>query len=255
MFAKVFQQILDSSVATDYLVRLVFEDFLKLSDSDGIVDITPDAISRRTNVPLEIVLSGISELEGPDKTSRTPDNEGRRIIRLDAHRDWGWRIVNFHKYRQSATKEMLRMSEAERKSEWRRRKGFAPKHPSPTPPTLGKSTEEEAEQSRTSPGHVPDKPTAKSGFKKKQLEDIWEAYPLKKSKPDGLKAIGRALEKKSFDELLALTKQFATARNGDTAFCPNPSTWFNQERYNDDPETWKTANAVGKPIVRTNGNF
>ena len=147
MFAKVFAQILDSSLAENYQVRLVFEDLLKLADEDGVVDITRESIARRTNVPLQIVAHGISELEKPDSTSRSPNNEGRRIVRLDEHRDWGWRIVNFLKYRESATKEMLRMAESERKAEWRRRKGF-----SPVPPLKSnKEEEEEAEQSRLRP--------------------------------------------------------------------------------------------------------
>lgn len=149
MFAKVFTQILDSSLAEDYQVRLVFEDLLKLADSKGIVDMTRESIARRTNVPLELVRRGIDQLEKPDPSSRTPDYEGRRIIRLDEHRDWGWRIVNFTKYRESATKAMLRMAESERKAEWRKRKGFPPSSPIPKEK---QSTEAEAEQSRLRPG-------------------------------------------------------------------------------------------------------
>ncbi len=145
MFAKVFAQVFDSSIAEDYRVRLVFEDFLKLADKDGVVDMTREAIARRTNVPLKIVAHGIAELEKPDKESRSPDCEGRRLVRLDAHRDWGWRIVNFQKYRESATKEMLRMGDAERKRESRRRKGFPPRPPIPK---KKKNSEAEAEAER-----------------------------------------------------------------------------------------------------------
>jgi hypothetical protein len=99
VFVKVFAQILDSSIAEDYLVRLVFEDLLKLANSDGVVDMTTPAIARRTNVPLEIVARGIEVLSQPDKESRSPDEEGRRIVLLDAHRPWGWRIVNYLHYR------------------------------------------------------------------------------------------------------------------------------------------------------------
>lgn len=118
MFAKVFAQIFDSSIAEDYKVRLVFEDMLKLADVDGVVDMTPEAISRRTNVPLEIVKAGIAALEQPDTRSRSSEHEGRRIARLDEHRDWGWVIVNYDKYRQMR-------DETDRKSyraEWMRNK-------------------------------------------------------------------------------------------------------------------------------------
>lgn len=99
MFVKVFAQILDSSLADDYLVRLVFEDLLKLADAEGIVDMTPSAIARRTHVPLEIVLRGIERLSAPDPESRSPQEEGRRIVLLDTHRSWGWRVVNYLHYR------------------------------------------------------------------------------------------------------------------------------------------------------------
>jgi hypothetical protein len=40
MFAKIFTQIFDSSIAEDYQTRHVFEDLLKLCDINGVVDIT-----------------------------------------------------------------------------------------------------------------------------------------------------------------------------------------------------------------------
>jgi hypothetical protein len=114
MFAKVFSQILESSLAEDFRVRLVFEDFLKLCDLNGVVDMTPEAIARRTNVPLEIVLAGIEALERPDPKSRTPDAEGRRLVRLDDHREWGWMIVNHAHYRAIASEEQRREKTAAR---------------------------------------------------------------------------------------------------------------------------------------------
>ncbi len=125
----------------------MFEDFLKLSDSKGIVDLTPESIARRTNVPLDIVRRGIATLEQPDPRSRTPDQDGKRLVRLDAHRDWGWQIVNFIKYRESATTEMLRMAEADRKREYRKRFHKSPSKPSP--PKTEAEKEGEAEQSGT----------------------------------------------------------------------------------------------------------
>ena len=114
MFAKVFSQILESSLAEDFRVRLVFEDLLKLCDLNGVVDMTPEAIARRTNVPLEIVLTGIEALEKPDPRSRTPDAEGRRLVRLDDHREWGWMIVNHAHYRSIASEEQRREKTASR---------------------------------------------------------------------------------------------------------------------------------------------
>ena len=54
VFAKIFAQIFDSSIAADSAVRHVFMDLLGAADRDGVVDMTLGAISRRTNVPEEL---------------------------------------------------------------------------------------------------------------------------------------------------------------------------------------------------------
>ena len=108
MFAKVFAQIFDSSIAEEWQVRIVFEDMLKLCDCNGVVDMTHESISRRTNVPIEIVRAGITKLEAEDPKSRNPEYKGQRIIRLDDHRDWGWFIVNYAHYRNLASEEQKR---------------------------------------------------------------------------------------------------------------------------------------------------
>jgi hypothetical protein len=96
---------------------------LKLSDINGVVDITPECIARRTNVPLDIVKKGISELEKPDPRSRNPDHEGRRIARIDHHRDWGWVICNYAYYRNLVTEEQRREKTKLRTQKWREKLG------------------------------------------------------------------------------------------------------------------------------------
>lgn len=108
MFAKVFEQIFDSSIAQDYTIRHMFIDLLILADQTGAVDMTPDAIARRTNVPQETVERCISELCQPDVKSRSPLEDGKRLVPLDSHRDWGWRIVNYQHYRKIRDQEARR---------------------------------------------------------------------------------------------------------------------------------------------------
>lgn len=99
LYARVFVQILDSSIAEDYMLRHVFEDFFKLVDhKTGIVDMTRQVLSRRLNIPIEVLNVEIKKLEAPDPNSRDGDFDGRRIERLDEHRDWGWKILNWEKY-------------------------------------------------------------------------------------------------------------------------------------------------------------
>ena len=68
---------------------------------------------------------------------------------------------------------------------------------------------------------------------------IYQAYPKKVARPMALKAIQKAIKKHGLAFVLEKTRQYATARaNCDPAFTPHPATWFNQERYMDDPKTW-----------------
>jgi hypothetical protein len=119
MFAKVFFQIFESSISDDYLVRHVFMDLLVLSDEEGVIDKTTKAISRITNVPVEIVEMAIAKLCAPDPHSRTPDESGARLVLIDDHRDWGWRIVNYIKYRSIRDEEARRISNRSYKREQR----------------------------------------------------------------------------------------------------------------------------------------
>lgn len=108
MYAKVFTQIFDSSIAENYEVRHLFEDLLKLADIEGVVDMTTEAISRRINLPIGKVQFGLVELAKPDPRSRSHEHEGRRILPLDSHRDWGWIIVNYQHYREIKDEEARR---------------------------------------------------------------------------------------------------------------------------------------------------
>jgi hypothetical protein len=121
MFAKVFYQIFESSISDDYLVRHVFMDLLVLADEDGVIDKTMSAISRITNVPPEIVEMAIKKLSSPDADSRTPEEDGRRLVLIDEHRAWGWRIVNYLKYRAIRDEEARRISNRSYKREQRAR--------------------------------------------------------------------------------------------------------------------------------------
>lgn len=69
-------------------------------------------------------------------------------------------------------------------------------------------------------------------------ELIYASYPHKVGRPVALKAIRKALRNFTFAFLLERTQAYAKLRNGDKSFMPHPATWFNQERFNDDPSTW-----------------
>ena len=102
MYAKIFSQIYDGTLCTNgpWEALVTFQQLLILADQEGNVDMTIPAISRRTTIPREIIERGIEALLLPDIESRTPTEGGRRIIPLSDGRAWGWKIVNYEKYRQ-----------------------------------------------------------------------------------------------------------------------------------------------------------
>jgi len=127
MFAKIFSQIFDSTIARDHAVRHVFMDLLVLADRDGVVDMTLDAISRRTNVPEQIVMHAINELSRPDTNSRSNEEHGSRIALLDSHREWGWQIVNYDHYRNLVDEESRRAYFRDKKRDQRKRSKTSPR--------------------------------------------------------------------------------------------------------------------------------
>lgn len=88
----------------------------------------------------------------------------------------------------------------------------------------------------------------KESPERKQIaSEIYDAYPRKVAKPEALKAILGAIDRGTSPiVLMERTKAFARCRQGqDNGFTPHPATWFNQERFNDDPSTW-TKNGAPK---------
>jgi hypothetical protein len=110
MYAKLFSQMFDGTLVTrgPWEALVTFQQLLILCDQHGVIDATPEVIARRTTIPLDIIRKGLEELERPDPHSRSPDEEGRRIVRLSDSRPWGWRIVNYVKYRKIRSQEERR---------------------------------------------------------------------------------------------------------------------------------------------------
>lgn len=109
----------EGSLHGRFEATVTFMAMIALADKEGTVDMTPQALIARTGFPPAIIDKGLRELEAPDQYSRTPDLDGRRIIRLDEERAWGWKIVNYEKYRNIRTSEERR---AYHRQYWYKRK-------------------------------------------------------------------------------------------------------------------------------------
>lgn len=109
MFGKLFPQMFEGSlVDAGWEAIVTLQQLVILANVEGVIDKTPDWISRTTTIPIDIITKGLAALEKPDPESRTPDEEGRRIVRVSDARSWGWRIVNYAHYRNLRKEEERR---------------------------------------------------------------------------------------------------------------------------------------------------
>ncbi len=227
LYAKVFTQIFDSSIADDYHVRLVFTDFLTLATSDGVVDMTHESISARTRVPLEIVRRAIEQLESPDNRSRSPDYNGARIIKLDGHRDWGWIIVNYQKYRNIKNEDKRKEQVREAVRRHREKKAcnqsvISGNHVKSKSPHKERERDKEKNKEKKT---TPTPPSAGESFPQnlnsQEFKAAWESYKTHRKelkKPLGLKASEMLLKKLSAwgatAAILALEESIANGWQG-----------------------------------------
>lgn len=83
-------------------------------------------------------------------------------------------------------------------------------------------------------------------------EMVYENYPRKVAKPDALRAISGAISTYGFKFILDRTIAYSSAVKGTDTFLPYPATWFNADRFNDDPSEWanriKTNGHAPKPL-------
>jgi hypothetical protein len=119
VYGKVFGSIYDGTLYGHWEAIVTMQQMIVLADPNGVVDMTVAAISARTSIPKKIIEKGIGFLEEPDPFSRTPGEDGRRIVLMDEHRPWGWRLVNHWKYMKLRNMEQKREADRVRMSEKR----------------------------------------------------------------------------------------------------------------------------------------
>lgn len=95
-FVKLDAGILDSTLwLEDAVTCKIFITMLAMCDQSGLCPATAPGIARRANVPLEEARRAIMILESPDTDSRSMDEDGRRVMRVDG----GYQIINYVKFR------------------------------------------------------------------------------------------------------------------------------------------------------------
>lgn len=220
MYSKIFVSMYDGSLATEgpWQALVTFQQMLILANRYGIVDMTAEAISRRTTIPLEVIEKGIPVLEAPDPTSRTDAEEGRRIMRLQPDRPWGWQIVNFETYNAIRTEEDRR--DYMRKYMRERRKSLAVN-------SVNSVSLLDSDLAHTQ--------TERHGQQADRFMEFWRAYPRKvKKKQASVKWKAKKLDAiadRILEDIAIRGKEDGRWLGG---YIPDPTTYLTGERWNDE---------------------
>jgi hypothetical protein len=104
-FTKLFSSITESTVWCEPdRTRLVWITMLAMADRHGRIWASVPGLANRARVPVEDCRSALDTFLAPDRDSRTPAHEGRRIEMIDG----GWRLLNHEKYRNIRDEESIR---------------------------------------------------------------------------------------------------------------------------------------------------
>jgi hypothetical protein len=104
-FTKLFSSITESTIWCEpERTRLVWITMLAMADRHGRVWASVPGLANRARVPVDDCRTALDTFLAPDRDSRTPDHEGRRIAAIDG----GWRLLNHEKYRAIRDEESIR---------------------------------------------------------------------------------------------------------------------------------------------------
>ena len=110
-YTKLFNSIITSTIwSEDDKTRIIWITMLAMSDKNGEVHASIPGLARVSGMSIQEAENSIEKLLSPDIHSRTPNNEGRRIAKIDG----GGELLNHAKYRAMASKEDAKAATAER---------------------------------------------------------------------------------------------------------------------------------------------
>jgi hypothetical protein len=145
-FTKLFNSITESTIWVEpYPTRIVWVSMLAMADRKGRIWASVPGLARRAGVTLEECEKALERFQAPDKYSRTPDNEGRRIEPIDG----GWKLLNYDKYRtlrdEEARREYQREWDRENRPHPRKSDSSDKSRPAPTKAEAEAEAEAEAD--------------------------------------------------------------------------------------------------------------
>ncbi len=247
-FTKLFSSITESTIWSEPdHVRILWITMLAMADKYGRVWGSVPGLANRARLNVPQTEDALGRFQQPDKYSRTPDNEGRRIEVMDG----GWRLLNHGKYReirdQEAIKESKRKYINARRAKEReaKRLGVTPVDGGVEKVERGRPNAEASTDTESYPSTTPKPP--------KGFDVFWKAFPRKEAKGAAEKAWQKI--PKPMETLPLMLSAIERQKKSDQwrkeggQFIPHPATWLNKKRWLDEAvETG--ASKPAEPAIR-----
>lgn len=236
-WAKLDAGIIYSSVwQLDHDAFRVWMFFVSQCNSLGMLRASVPGIASINRVSLERAEEILAILEAPDPYSRTPDNEGRRIRRIDGG---SWVVLNYLKIRELTQRKTGSHAERQARYEQRKRERavFTGESVSPDAPPSD-VTQRQRQRQRQKQGKKLLPETKPSGALA-EFDELWSACLKKVSKGDARRAYLRLRAAGAMPDLAtvkaALLRMQATAQWSDAGRRHQPylATWLNAEGWED----------------------
>ena len=141
-FTKLDSGILQSSIMfEDSDTFKIWIALLASCDKDGLARVSAVFLQSICHIEMDVVLGSLERLSSPDPLSRSQNNNGRRIERVDG----GYRIINHGKYRDFSYSQKPAAKRKRKERERRRDIMSHMSHPHPPLTTLPSGNKKEAE--------------------------------------------------------------------------------------------------------------
>ena len=228
-YAKVFQSMYTGSMyGAGIHVFAVWGWILAHKDENGLVEVNAQLVANELGGVAQQVEEAITYLCAPDPNSRTPEQEGRRLLKVS---QFGYQVVNNEKYRDRGG------SRAEYWRQWRaqERQGatVAQRCAQPMSTQTETKTETEIEAYK-------EKKEKKATIEEEFEKEFWPSVPNKIGKRAALRSYTEARERGAKDQIvgaLPAYRAYEDHRKRQRDYRPlHPSTWLNQDRWLDEWE-------------------
>lgn len=85
------------------------------------------------------------------------------------------------------------------------------------------------------------------------FESFWSLWPpqRKQGKAAASRAFAKAIKTEPAENIITAANNFSKSPKAHGEYCPQPSTWLNQERWLDHPDSWNDGTVIVKPKVKS----